>query len=587
VSAASGDAAIFEHLERQASRNPRWYRFKLAAIALAGDLALTITQVLPLALPIAIGVLVFNVKLFYWLGAAAVLLFAWMLRPALRITERELARGEAPLLFAELDRLRSKLQVPGRMRVFLDSSLNAGAAETRGWFGILGTQRALMLGVPLLAALDREQALAVVGHELGHFSRRHGRLGHWLYRARVGWSQYAHSVGESDSALDRAAAWYARKFVPFFSAHSFVYSRQCEYEADADAAIAAGSQAFAAALTRMALLVRVWSERLPQQIAEWQQQSPEPPGDFHSRFVRAASNLPPQQARGWLDDALRQPSGWSDTHPSLSARLAALNEEPRLVEPAIGAGMALFGERWHALLQEFDRKWAAGMQPGWLLQHLRLKHGLRPHTLAQLRERRSACPDDKRLQFAYAAALLDDGDEAGAALMESLARAAPAFRVQAFARALAYYERKGDARQVARWSDWLRQAASDLGRTATAAVAEMESGRGRPSSVSGAERAVLADAAHLDPCVHGAWLLEAGAQLRFAADRPQVPVVVHLLALAIDPEEMKRRAQDEEEICQRYESLVRDMLPADEVTVVRTYFTTEMLPAGCSEALRL
>ena len=111
-----------------------------------------------------------------------------------------------------------------------DAELNASAAETRGLFGVLGTRRVLTLGVPLLGTLSREELMAVIAHEYGHFSRRHGRLGHWLYRARVGWLRYAEHVDESDSTFYRAAAWYAARFVPYFSARSFVHSRQCEYE---------------------------------------------------------------------------------------------------------------------------------------------------------------------------------------------------------------------------------------------------------------------------------------------------------------------------------------------------------------------
>jgi Zn-dependent protease with chaperone function len=586
VIAAGVDPRLVERLEIEASRTPRIYRFKLTTLALAGDLALTVTQVLPLALPIVIGILWINVELFYWLGSAAVLFLAWVIRPTLRIDERELTREEAPRLHAELDRLRNELQVPGRMRVFLDASFNAGAAETRGWFGILGTQRALLLGIPLLAALSREQVLAVMAHEFGHFSRRHGRFGHWLYRARVGWNQYAQSVGDSDSALDRAAAWYARKFVPFFSARSFVHSRQCEYEADADAARVVGSRALADALTRTAVLGRLWAERLPLQMADWQAESPEPPRDYYERFVGAASQCPAQELRAWLDDAWREPSGWRDTHPSLSARLGALNEEARLVDAADSGGSALIGARWASLLEEFNRKWVATVRPDWLLEHLRCKHQLEL-PLGELRKRHAAQPEDKRLRFAYAAALLREGDESGVALMESIARAAPASRVRAFQRVVAHYERKGDARQVERWLEWLRQAARSRAEAVAAALDDMDAGRGRPSSVTVEERALMAEAVTSDPCLRKGWLLEAGAELRFAANRAPVPVVVHLLALAIDPEEAKRRDQDEEHFADRYEDLLNSLLPPDELAVVRTYFTTETIPGVYTEALRV
>jgi Zn-dependent protease with chaperone function len=588
VSAAGADPRIIARLESEASRNPRAYRLRLALIAIGGDLALTITQLAPWAAPIVIGALWVNVRTFWLLAAVAVAFLAWMLRPSWRFEGRELKREEAPQLQAEIDRLKEKLRVPGRMRVFVDASFNASAAETRGLFGVFGTQCALTLGVPLLLALSREQVLAVIAHEFGHFSRRHGRLGQWLYRARVGWLHYAQSVTDSDSAFDRAAAWYARKFVPFFSSRSFVHSRQCEYEADADAASAVGSGAFAAALSRTAVIARLWTERMPQQIAVWQRESEQAPADFYERFARAVRDCPPGEARAWLDEALRQASGWRDTHPSLSERLGALKEQPRLEDAADSAGSALLGETWPPLLEEFNRSWAAEAQPDWLLQHVRLQRLVRPApTLAELRELHAAQPDDKHRKFAYAAALLDEDGEAGVALMETLSRAAPAFRAQAFRHVLAYYERRGDARQVERWTAWLAQAVRNLRRAIAEALEEIDAGRARPSSLTGAGRAVAAEAARLDACVRDAWLLEAGAQLHFAAEKAPVAIVVHLLVLAVDPEEAQRAAQDEDRIAERYEDLLRSLLPADQVAVVRTYYTTEMMPALYTPAFSL
>ncbi len=368
------DPEIIARLQSEAARNPGAYRLRLALIAIAGDLALMVTRVLPWAAPIIIGVLLINLKLYYWLGGAAILFLIWMLRPGFRFSGRELTAEEAPELFREIAGLKRKLRVPGRMRIYLDGSLNASAAESRGLFGVLGTQSALTLGVPLLIALDREQVLAVVAHEFGHFSRRHGRLGTWLYRARVGWMQYAEQVDDSDSSFDRAAAWYARQFVPFFSARSLVHSRQCEYEADADAALACGSSCVAAALARIAVLARLWDEHLPRRIAGWQLDMPTPPADFHERFERVSRECPASDQQALLDKELRAPSGWLDTHPSLSERLASLKEAPRLAAAADCAGERLLGDAWPKVLAEFNAKWSRDARSGWLLDHLRLKH---------------------------------------------------------------------------------------------------------------------------------------------------------------------------------------------------------------------
>lgn len=602
------DPEVIARLQTEASRSPGAYRLRLVAMALAGDFALTFAQVLPWAAPIVIGVLLVNLEKFYWLGAAAIVFLVWLFRPTFRFDGRELPAEECPQLGEEVERLRQKLQVPDRMHLYLDDSFNASAAESRGLFGLLGTKCALTLGVPLLEALTREQVLAVIAHELGHFSRRHGRLGHWLYRARVGWAHYAHYVDESDSSFDRAAAWYAVRFVPFFSARCFVHSRQCEYEADADAAHAVGAKAVAEALTRVAVIGRLWEDGFPRQIASWQQEHPEPPADFYERFQRFAKACSVNTLQSCLDESLRAPSSWHDTHPSLSERLHSLAQKPSLVDPIGTAGEALFGAKWTQLRAEFNQKWAKHAQGDWLLEHLRLRHIVQPllsaeepatrdwsveqrlarsralrasdpaRGLVELRALYQSNPLHKRIKFAYAAALLNENDEAGVEAMESLAREDAAFRASAFSRVLSFYERKGDSRQVERWSAWLKQISRNLAEAVALFLDRAEAGETRPSSLPAGEQAVISEAARLDPCVARAWLLEGDARLSYASNRPAIPLLTHLLVLAVDPAEAKRLEQDEDSIAERYESVLRMLVPPENIPVVRTYFTTESIP---------
>ena len=606
------DPAVIARLQAEALRSPGAYRFRLTAIAIAGDFTLTATHVLPWAAPIVIGAVLVNLEPFYWLAGAAIALLVWLFRPTFRFQGRELTVEEAPRLYEEMERLRQTLRVPARMVVYLDNSFNASAAESRGLFGLIGTRCALTLGVPLLLALTRDQLLAVIAHEFGHFSRRHGRLGHWLYNARVGWIQYARHVGDSDSSFDRAAAWYAQKFVPYFSVRSFVHSRQCEYEADADAALAVGAKGVAAALTRVAVIARLWEDRFPRQLTHWQQQHARPPHDFYQRFQRAAMGCPQSDLQSWLDDALRAPSSWHDTHPSLSERLRSLAQDPPRPEATGSAADTLFAEQWSNVLAEFNDRWMKEVQVDWSIEHLRIRHIAQPllaadeatarnwsvdlrlararelrrsepaRGLLELRDLHRANPSHGRVTFAYAAALLNEDDESGVELMQALARANAAFRRQAFLRVLAYFERKGDSRNIERWSGWLKRISQNLGETVSLFLAKAEAGEVRRSSLPVAEQTVVSEATRLDPCVAKAWLLEGHAEFSYATDRPALPISIHLLALAVDPTEMQRLGQDEEGIAERYEALLQVLAPPDQVPVVRTYFTTENMPAAYS-----
>src|SRR5436853_4606897 len=129
------DPSLASRLRRDAERNPASYRARLVTLALLGDVTLTIAQILPIAAPIAVGVVWSNHPAYYVIGAIAIVFLAWVLRPQWRLTGRAVTPEEAPQLFAALDQLREKLEVPARMEVFVDEEFNAAAAETPGFLG--------------------------------------------------------------------------------------------------------------------------------------------------------------------------------------------------------------------------------------------------------------------------------------------------------------------------------------------------------------------------------------------------------------------------------------------------------------------
>jgi len=611
------DPALIARLQSEAARHPAIYRWRLVALAIAGDVALTTVQVLFAALPILIGMLFMNNRYIYWLGAGAIVLLIWLVRPTYRLDGRELKSEEAPQLFSEISALREKLRVPGRMQVLIDDSFNASAAETRGLLGLIGTRRVLTLGIPLVAALSGSQLLGVLGHEFGHFSRRHGRFGHWLYRARVGWLEYANYLSASDSAFDRAAAWYAGRFVPYFSARSFVHSRQCEYEADADAVVAAGGKTFAEALTRVAVLARLWSESFPRELMRWRREMPKAPENFYERFSAAAKTWPAKELQLWRDEAMRMPSSWLDTHPSLSERLASVREEPRLGEAVRSAGEELFGSAWPALLAEFNSQWYKKSQSDWTIDHLRYKHVLRPlldadktasahwqaekrllrakalraldppEGLAELRSLSAEIPQHAGIAFAYGAALLNENDHVGVEILERVAKDNVAFRAPAYSRLLAYQEREGDGEQIEKCFFRFNRAEQRRIESVAAFIPKAELGEFLESALSREAQTALAEALSLDRCVAG-WLLVQGETPLATNESTNAGILgVHLLVLTIEAGELKASGIGEAEMKERYEAAVALLAGPDEQVFVRTYFTTETLPDAFRSRVKL
>ena len=162
------DPHTVARLQIAATRSPNWYRAQVAALSILGDLLLTATQVLPLALPIALGLLLFQINqpVFMGAGVLALLLFIWMARPTSHLVDKILPRSDAPALYELVDSLRRHLDVPNAPRIVLDNSFNAGALQLRGPVGLFGGGFVPYLDIPLMQALTQQDLRAIISHEL-------------------------------------------------------------------------------------------------------------------------------------------------------------------------------------------------------------------------------------------------------------------------------------------------------------------------------------------------------------------------------------------------------------------------------------
>ncbi|WP_221347794.1 M48 family metallopeptidase [Streptomyces beigongshangae] len=117
-----------------------------------------------------------------WGGAGVVLgvflaVLAWTLRP--RFSELPddrplLGRADAPALFGLIDEVAAVVGTRGVDTVAVSAELNASVTT----YGIRG-RRLLTLGLPLWEILTPQERIAVLGHELGHYSNgdtRHGLI---------------------------------------------------------------------------------------------------------------------------------------------------------------------------------------------------------------------------------------------------------------------------------------------------------------------------------------------------------------------------------------------------------------------------
>ncbi|MFI8825596.1 M48 family metalloprotease [Streptomyces sp. NPDC053431] len=192
---------------------------------------------------------------------ALLLALAFTLRPRfgslakIRNGAPVLERSDAPQLFALLDEVAGAVGTRGVDVVLLDADANA-SVRTYG----LRQRRALGLGLSLWAVLDRQERVALLGHEFGHYAHgdtRHGVLVGSALRSLGTW-QYMLAPNRGDTLMDQLANLLTA--LPRLAVHGMILlldqatlrvSQRAEYLADASAARAAGVDGAAGLLDRL------------------------------------------------------------------------------------------------------------------------------------------------------------------------------------------------------------------------------------------------------------------------------------------------------------------------------------------------
>ncbi|MEV5970495.1 M48 family metalloprotease [Streptomyces sp. NPDC051921] len=166
-----------------------------------------------------------------------------------------LERLDAPRLFALLDEVAGAVGTRGVDVVLLDAEANASVLT----YGIR-QRRALTLGLSLWAVLDRQERVALLGHEFGHYAHgdtRHGVLVGSALRSLDTW-QYMLAPNHGETIMDQLGNLLTA--VPRLAVHGMTLlldqatlraSQRAEYLADTSAARVAGATAAAGLMDRL------------------------------------------------------------------------------------------------------------------------------------------------------------------------------------------------------------------------------------------------------------------------------------------------------------------------------------------------
>jgi Zn-dependent protease with chaperone function len=275
-------------------------------------------------------------------GLAALSLAGWLWprRYHVQLDGREVTPGEQPALFEELRQVARAVGEPLPTKILLCGEPNAFVTELEdgfGLWGLLGGQRVMGLGMPLLRALERGELRAILAHELGHFHDA-PPSSPWILRARVAMHRTLARLAAARAQVELLALPLALACAPFrLIAMAFLHtsrsaSREQERRADEIAVRVAGARAAIRGLQKAHLAEATHAMYLRHEIEPLLARGVVPPiGEGYARYLRS-------------DSAARIDAAWSkildgravdpaSTHPPLRERLAAA-ERALLDEPA-------------------------------------------------------------------------------------------------------------------------------------------------------------------------------------------------------------------------------------------------------------
>lgn len=381
---------LFKKCLEPAIRNPKRYRLGMFLLVLAatfayvlfllGFLFITVFVFLVVALFVALTRDVTLVlKMRKDLETTAVPLLC-MIR-GLWVTESRL-KGVAvkvsdhPELQRELKEISTALNTKMPNRVLLTPEANASAAAVRRFWILAGRRRCLVLGLALLDSVSRDEARAIIAHELAHFHGNHGAQRRLIAFVATIWQQCVEKLSEvrgTSGAVGKAFSWLG----PRFSARLRALGQAQEFEADRLAAQVCTPLLMGHALVRLKLSDPLWSELFEAALNQKVGEMPGPPVDLYECFPCLAPTSESEEVtRARLESELAERESFG-THPTLASRLASLGLStkpadymgPMTNPPQPSAAQELFASGLPALRRQVGEFWSASIAPAWHERH--------------------------------------------------------------------------------------------------------------------------------------------------------------------------------------------------------------------------
>lgn len=421
--------SLIKKLEVEAEKNPKLYYLKSVVLALLGYGYFGFLIAIPLIILLAIIGLVFInggsglllilnlfgkfVLLIAGLALGAIASFFGAFKSLFKSVGKpegyEITRQDFPVLFNEIEGMCKSIDSPKPRHVFISSDFNASAIHSPRW-GVFGHVTYLNLGLPLMQALSPDQFRAVIAHELGHFSKKHGKGASWIYQLRETWGRFLEQQQNSENgSMSFLYKSFVEWFFPYFNAYSFVLARQQEREADRMAIGITGAKPLAEALINLNVKGQFVEEKFWGGLFEQAKNDPNPPQQIFSKMFTALREKGTESEDAVnLEKILARRTDFSDTHPCLKERLELMgyklttdNEVLNLPNSFENTALKFFlGAKTDELVSVFDAEWQEKIAEVWKAQHEQFGEAAKRMTELEAKAAEADLSDDEMYELA-------------------------------------------------------------------------------------------------------------------------------------------------------------------------------------------
>lgn len=381
--------SLIKRLEAYAEKNPKSYQYRVAALALLGYSYIIGLIVLCILVPILLlTAVILNpdilirsflplLKLWWILLPGTAVFFSFLMGAIRSLTAKvpepvgnEIQPTDAPKLFEFVEKTCDELNAQRPEKILVNDDFNASIVTTPR-FGIFGRRVYLNLGLPLMHALSTEQFQAVLTHEIGHISGKHGGFSKWTYQLQEAWNRFIESQELQEHKLSALYEKFVNWFFPYFTAYSFVLMRNHEREADNYAVQLVGAKPLGEALINLETKGTILFENFWREVFEENTKQEKPPTELFSRMALTFRRQNTVNEKLSLAKFIDIKTDYNDTHPCLADRLKSIGywdegDLPKLPVPVEeSSAEAFLGNLLEEYTQRFNREWQEKMSENW------------------------------------------------------------------------------------------------------------------------------------------------------------------------------------------------------------------------------